>query len=274
MEFKSIELGRSFKTRESLHDALLLNQTKIIQYKTEQEFQSYKKGQISSIQEKVNDAIKSAFAMKEGFIYPVINTTNFMDSHFDVHFPGIWDDCLETVANSLAYVTDHELKIDNVIAFPGFVRAFVVTVDWVSLGYNYPGKTQALVYEIAVDQLMHDKAKQIVKNRIKIQNSVRMCYLEMFLAINDEREEFKGNKELFDSRINKIVNKELALESGYFWGVDKANIVLEGSMVLRGSNEITPLLLPDENQIIIPQMETKEIVKTEGLHDFYKLFIN
>jgi hypothetical protein len=42
-----------------------------------------------------------------------------------------------------------------------------------------------------------------------------------------------------------IANKQAALDAGYFWAVAQAKIVKEGSAVLFGSNEATPILYTD-----------------------------
>ena len=51
-----------------------------------------------------------------------------------------------------------------------------------------------------------------------------------------------------------IANKEEADRVGYFWAVTEAKIVKEGSMVLFGSNSVTPLLQKD----IEPDAPTQE----------------
>ena len=58
------------------------------------------------------------------------------------------------------------------------------------------------------------------------------------MAINDsEKEEFKT----WSENIDKIVNKEDALELGYFWLVQECKLI-EISAVTRGSNSLTPTL--------------------------------
>lgn len=68
-----------------------------------------------------------------------------------------------------------------------------------------------------------------------------MQYVKIHMGMDsDEKEDIKY-KEYFDSHIDQIANKELAIENGYFFGVEEAKIVLEGSMVIRGSNDATPI---------------------------------
>jgi hypothetical protein len=68
-----------------------------------------------------------------------------------------------------------------------------------------------------------------------------------------------------------IANKEDAVAAGYFWGIQAAKIVKEGSAVLAGSNFVTPILYDDpsnkqsKKQTQSPP-ESSETVKTT---DFY-----
>ena len=46
----------------------------------------------------------------------------------------------------------------------------------------------------------------------------------------------------------KIVNKEVAIEAGYFFPVKELSIEREGSMVIQGSNDATPIILPGSSK--------------------------
>ena len=62
-----------------------------------------------------------------------------------------------------------------------------------------------------------------------------------------------------------IANKAQAIEQGYFWVVTEAKISQEGSMVLRGSNDATPILTSENKTQSNPDQteeETKENIKT------------
>ena len=81
-----------------------------------------------------------------------------------------------------------------------------------------------------------------LEETIQIEDSVRMQYVKILLAIDSEEKEDKEFKKKFDKHINDIANKEVAIDRGFFWGVSEAKIIKEGSMVLFGSNEVTPLI--------------------------------
>ena len=66
------------------------------------------------------------------------------------------------------------------------------------------------------------------------------------MGIDSADKEYAVNKSYFDSRINLIANKEVALEQGYFFGVEEAKINKEGSLVLQGSNDATEIIYSDE----------------------------
>jgi hypothetical protein len=90
--------------------------------------------------------------------------------------------------------------------------------------------------------------------------------------------------EIYSERFNKyislIANQEKAIEQGYFWAVLEAEIVEEGSSVVRGSNDITPMLIgktiepPKGTQITEPPKGTQQkinaIAKSNGVLQFYK----
>ena len=68
------------------------------------------------------------------------------------------------------------------------------------------------------------------------------------MGIDSADKEYAVNKSYFDSRINLIANKEVALEQGYFFGVEEAKINKEGSLVLQGSNDATEIIYHDDNE--------------------------
>jgi translation elongation factor EF-Tu-like GTPase len=68
-----------------------------------------------------------------------------------------------------------------------------------------------------------------------------MQYLKVDLAINDEGEDYKDEYKTWLEIYPKIANKERADDAGYFFAVRELKIVNEGSMVLFGSNDATPI---------------------------------
>lgn len=168
----------------------------------------------------------------------VINTTNLLDSHSDVHIKGIWNKSVKEQKN-LYLLQEHQMKFDSIIS--DNITAKVETMKWKDLGFNYTGETEALVFETTIDKnrnsFMFDQYLQgFVKN-----HSVGMRYVKIELAVNSESKWSREEKEIWDKYISQIANKEEAEAQGYFWTVTEAKII-EGSAVVRGSNIATPTI--------------------------------
>ncbi len=108
------------------------------------------------------------------------------------------------------------------------------------------------------------EALSIIENKINIEHSIRMQYVKIDLAIYDDSEEYEDERKVWDSEIEKIANREKALEEGYFWRVSEAKIAQEGSMVLRGSNDATPIL--EQKEVVNTPIEVKEVKKDIFYH--------
>jgi len=239
---KCAELNKEFSTQEDLFKALLANEKNIIDLKKASISKSCDKGQLSTFNLfKVTDETKSLLGLKEGHIYPVINTTGYRDSHKDVHFPGIWNKSAKEQDGSIFYVLDHSLKVSDVIAWPSDVKILIKTVPWSFVGKDFEGDTEALIYEIKTDSIENQNAKDIISKKRPVQNSVRMQYVKIRMAINSTEKEYTTHKAYFDEKINSIANKDEVMQDGYFFGVEEAKISKEGSMVLFGSNDATPI---------------------------------
>ena len=168
----------------------------------------------------------------------VINTTNLLDSHSDVHMKGIWNKSLKENKNIL-HVQEHALKFDHIISDE--VKASAQDMLWSEIGEKYQGSTQALIFDSVIDmnrnKFMFD---QYLKGYVK-QHSVGMRYVKIFLCINSEDKYYAEEKEDWDKYIGNVANIDAVNEQGYFWAVTEAKIV-EGSAVVLGSNSATPTI--------------------------------
>lgn len=199
----------------------------------------------------------------------VINTTNILDSHGDVHIPNIWNKSIKENKRIMHLQEHQSYRFDKIIADGADLKVYTRVFNWKDLGFNYEGKTEALMFDSKVrksrNKFMFEHYKQgYVKN-----HSVGMQYVKYVLCINSEEEEHKEEKDNYNKYINQIINKEQAEEKGYFWAVLEAKI-LEGSAVPIGSNELTPTYSVEagENKSL---QEAKEVVKENtSLLDFYK----
>jgi len=249
------ELNKEFDDNESMFVELVKFEPNIVDLKKAAIKES--EGVTALYFSKESGSEKSLDFVKEGYVYPVINTTNFLDSHGDVHFPNIWNKSLKDKARKIFYVLEHKLSIDNVIAYPNDVNAFVKNIEWSDLGYNFKGETQALIYEIPLNKIRISQVKQLFEDKTPFENSVRMRYINMELAIDTKNPDLAKNKAIWDNYIDQISNKELASQSGYFWAVTEASIEKEGSLCLFGSNSATPVIYQADKSL-----DTQEPGKT------------
>lgn len=170
-----------------------------------------------------------------------INTTNFLDGHGDVHIPGLWKKNLKEQTGNRYALECHQQKFENVMASGSDVRAYTKTMTWKSLGYEFEGSTEVLIYDFDLKANRNAKMFEQYKNGWVYNHSVGMYYVKAFFCVNSEEKWWRDEKENFDKYYPQIVNQEVADENGFFWAVTEAKTV-EGSAVLFGSNSATPTL--------------------------------
>jgi len=174
----------------------------------------------------------------EAKVRAVINTTNIMDSHKDVHLPGLWTKSLKE-NRMIMHLQEHDMKFDKIIADKKDLKAYAETYTWKELGFDFEGETQALVFDSTIkrdrNSYMLDQYKQGHVNN----HSVGMMYVKLELAINDK--EYEDEYKVWKKHIDQIANKNLVEATGYFWAVLEAKVI-EGSAVPLGSNFATPTL--------------------------------
>lgn len=243
---KAIEFpNKEFATKAELYKALHDSKDEIISLKKAQVYKSVEKDQVSVLSAaKAMKAVTSKnFEAKEDYIYPIISTTKYLDSHKDVHFDGCFTKTVKEQQGKVLYALDHELKYDSVIAWQKDVKMFVCSVDWAMVGKSYTGQTEALVFEIAKDSIKRKDVLESIENEsADFENSIRMTYHKIRFAVNSNEKDFAEAKAYYDLRIGDIANKEAVEEDGYFWGVEELGIYKEGSLVVAGgSNDATSI---------------------------------
>ena len=169
----------------------------------------------------------------------IVNTTNWMDSHMDVHLPGLWNKSLQE-NKFIMHVQEHKsYEFDKIIAEGEDLKAYTKSYTWKELGFNLEGKTEGLTFDSTVKKernpyMFNQYAKGYVKN-----HSVGMRYVKVVMGINDE--DYPEHKEIWDKYYPEIINKDAADTRGYFFAVKEAQVI-EGSAVPMGSNIVTPTL--------------------------------
>lgn len=169
----------------------------------------------------------------------VINSTNILDSHGDVHIPGLWKKSLNEKKN-IYLLQEHSMTFDKVIAEN--VSAYTKSMPFSELGFpEYKGNAECLIFDASVEEKRNEFMFEQYLNGYVKNHSVGMRYVTLYLCINSNDKVYKEEKQNWDKYYPMIVNSEDADAQGYFWAVTEAKIV-EGSAVVVGSNGVTPTL--------------------------------
>ena len=248
---------KEFSNKEELFKALKENKKQLISLKKSIEKRADSFNYVS-----VNSEIKTINKEDNGIIVNpdklqvkvVINTTNFLDSHNDLHINGIWN---KSVSDNkfFLHLQEHEREFDKVITDESI--GSIQSLTWKSLGYPYSGKTEALIFDSTIEKNRNEFMFNQYSNGWVKNHSVGMRYVKIDLAINSESEFDKDEKELWDKYYPTIANKEVADERGYFWVVSEAKII-EGSAVVMGSNSATPTLSVEQKEEPLQDTQQKE----------------
>lgn len=177
----------------------------------------------------------------------VINTTNLLDSHGDVHIPGIWNKSLKEIKR-VYLLQEHQMKFDKIIT--DNVKPSAKTISWSELGFpEFKGNTQALIFDCEINSDRNEYMfEQYLKGYVN-NHSIGMQYVNLFLCINSDEKYYREEKDNWDKYITEVANSEKAIEQGYFWAVTEAKII-EGSAVPIGSNYATPTISVNTTQNI------------------------
>lgn len=172
----------------------------------------------------------------------VINTTNLIDSHMDCHIPNLWAKSLSET-KVLYLLQEHEMEFDSIIAdsVKDGLKAYTETMPFKSLGYNYKGNTEALIFDTQIKADVNPFMFDLYKKGRVYNHSVGMRYVKLYLCINSNEAEYSAEKDNWDKYYKFVANKEVADEKGFFWAVTEAKVI-EGSAVVKGSNECTPVM--------------------------------
>jgi hypothetical protein len=191
----------------------------------------------------------------------VINTTNILDSHGDVHIPGLWNKSLsDNRRNGFKLLKSHGRDFEYVIGdeFKGETR----TMNWTDVGKNYPGTTEALVFTGVIEKARNSFMFDQYRMGYVKQHSVGMRYVKLLTCVNDN--DFPVQKENWDKYRPMVINGADADGEGCFWAVIEAKII-EGSAVLFGSNSATPSLQIEDYEGKNTDEQPEKIIANEPL---------
>lgn len=167
------------------------------------------------------------------------NTYLWMDSHDDVHIPGIFTKSINENEKSILHLHDHLYRLTAKVGSPQ--KVYEKEINWTDLGVAKAGFTTALLMDTAIKKGLNTQIFEMYKDNEINQHSVGMSYVKLALAVNDQKEKEEFNT--WNKYINLIGNQDKALSKGYFWAVTEAKL-FEISAVIAGSNELTPTLQP------------------------------
>jgi len=236
--------NKEFKTQKELFDFLFVNKKTLLAQKkavmkkadcfTAQPVISWDKSmEANKESQQIIDA--SSETLKVGVI---INTTNFLDAHGDVHIPGLWTKSLME-NKMIMHLQEHEMEFEKIISDGQNLKAYTRSYTWNELGFPYEGMTEALVFDSTIEKKRNEFMLNQYKNGWVRNHSVGMYYVKCDMAINDEI--YPNEYSAWQKYYPQVANKDLADEKGYFWYVLEAKCI-EGSAVPIGSNSATPTM--------------------------------
>lgn len=234
--------NKTYATKEALFADFRKNIDDIISFKKATEQKSHEKGQAISCKvldpDKLQGAVK-ALNVDPAYYYIAVNSTKILDSHEDLHIDDIWNKSIKEQQGKNYLVADHCLTIDDTIVRKEHVEMLILTIPFALLGKDYPGDTQVLVYKVAKDKVVHQKAKDWLESGDAIEASVRMQYVTILFAMDSNDPEDKTLKANYDKYLPYIANKADFEYIPYYFIILEAKNVRESSLVLAGSNPAT-----------------------------------
>lgn len=169
-------------------------------------------------------------------IKAIINTTNVIDSHMDLHLQGIWNKTVKDNPYS-HHLKQHERVFESVLSSKA--RSYNETMKFSDIGINSDMMMDANINHFLLNKNEHSFMFAKYINGEVTQHSVGMMYVNYDIAYYDEDSE--KEMKFFNEMKSLAINPEVAEEAGYVWVHTEAR-KREGSAVVFGSNPITPTL--------------------------------
>lgn len=231
-------------TGKALQEYLVKNQTELIQKKKSLPIKSdvFTCSPEVILESKGDTGIKGA-----GFsgdtppdtfrVKVVANTALWCDSGMDVLTEGCYEESVNAKGNRLPHIKNHAW--DDCTSHVGDVVAVYTQKKYLKdLGLvDRSGRTTVLMWETNIRKDYDERVHKFYANGKIDQHSIGLQYLEIFLAVNNK--DWTKEYEVWKKWIDKVINKEVPTEKGYFWLVSKIRLI-ENSCVLFGMNELTP----------------------------------
>lgn len=177
----------------------------------------------------------------------IINATNILDSHRDVHLPGIWKKSLSE--KKLIYLCqEHDLSFKGIISDE--LKAYTQVFTFKELGVDLEGSAECLVFDAIVREDRNEFMFNQYKKGYVRNHSVRMEYVKEYFCMDSDEPECTQYKEAWDKYSPLVANTEDLAKVNWFYAVTEAKIRDEGSAVVKGSCFATPTIdMTIENKI-------------------------
>lgn len=251
-----------FENKEDLQKFLFENKAALLTQKKSITKEADGIGSASILFANKAGADKSAPIDVEGVseiqVKAIINTTNVIDSHMDLHVSGLWTKSVQENKNIMHIQEHRSWEFKSIISDGSDLEVSLKNYNWKDLGFDFKGKTEALEFNSKVKKsrnpyMFEQYAKGYVKN-----HSVGMRYVKLVLCMDNSG--YGAEFEAWEKYLPYAVNPEAAEEKGYFWAVTEAKVI-EGSAVPMGSNWITPTLSVENKDNEPPEGTQNEAAK-------------
>lgn len=183
--------------------------------------------------------LEGADDLEEGVVKVKVvgNSAWWCDSQMDVLTDTCYDKSIKEKGTLIPHIADHIHTSTNHV---GDVTAvYTQKIALKDLGLTLPGTTTCFVMETDVREDYNEDTYKFYKNRKINQHSIGLQYVSIGMCINDK--DYLPEFEMWKKYYDKVINKDVVDERGYFWIVPEIKI-MENSCVLFGANELTPTL--------------------------------
>ena len=256
MEIFCTELNKSFSTKQEMFKELKKNKAEIIGLKKSIIRKSMPISlNLRTVTQKGIEATQLALGDN---IRAAINTTNYFDYDKDVLLNGSWTKTAGEQNGKTYHAINHELKLGCIVAYPKDVNVSVETLTWKTLGKDYSGETEVLVFESKMTEKTNKDAFLAYRDGEPVEHSASLQYMQMELAYKSNEIEDKEENHFYEKYYPLIANKEDVDKYEYFWAVTEVKLHKEGSTVLFGANDATPPLKKINPE---PHKSTQKIIE-------------
>lgn len=271
------ELDKSFENKDEMIKELIANKDVIIGNKKSQIYKSCDKGlSLNATQENIFKALKTEKALKldTDYYYFVVNSSNILDSHRDMHIKGNWDKTAKEQQGKVFLVFDHQLQRSEIVAMKEDIELITAEVPFNAIGKNYVGKTYVLIYKVKKDKIINNEAKEWLDKGYSFEASVRMQYMDIAIAVKSSNPDYAKENADYEKFYPMIANiEEFDDEVNYFWVVKQAKNVFESSLVMFGSNPATGQMQENKQAEQSLEIETEPSKDTQEEKRKFNVFI-